>query len=685
MNDIFPQKTYRVTQQDKPWITFELKKLDKLKKREYRKHGKSDKYVKLLEKFDKKYKMAAKEHLFKNVKSLKEENPGKAYSVLKKMGSQPGDCMEEGSFRLLEHIEKNLSDEVSADKIADHFASISQQYPPLNRSNLPTYVQDKMADTTTVLPVIDEVEVWEKISHAKKPKGGVPGDMPKKLLSEFAPELATPMTKIFQNIINHQKWPSMWKTEFGIPLQKVSNPENEDQLRIISLTPFFSKVFEKFVIEWLVHYIGDKIDWRQYGGQKGSSIAHYLIEFITFILYNLDLKKNHAVLAILIDFSKAFNRQDHNILITLLCDMGVPGWLLNIVASFLEDRELVLWYKGCTTKARKLPGGGPQGTVLGMFLFIVLINLIGFQDQEEQLGKILTKPLKKRLPMNNIHLKFVDDMTVAESINVKNQLAANPDTDPQRPLEFHSRTGHILPEKESQLIPMLNEIKEYTESHGMKINHDKSKIILFNTSRKYDFKPALSFGDVDKLPIVESTKLLGITIQSDLKWNTNTDDMCSKAYARIWMLRRLKANGAEVEDLVDVYTKQVRCVLELAVAAWTAGLTCAQVAQIERVQKTACAVILGSYYDDYSSALIDLKLSTLMKRRIDLCITFGRKCIKSEKYGNWFDPRPTDNENVLTRAKKSVLLPVNTRTKRFLKSPIPYLTSLLNKVVVKPK
>ena len=335
MNDIFPQKTYRVTQQDKPWITFELKKLDKLKKREYRKHGKSDKYVKLLEKFDKKYKMAAKEHLFKNVKSLKEENPGKAYSVLKKMGSQPGDCMEEGSFRLLEHIEKNLSDEVSADKIADHFASISQQYPPLNRSNLPTYVQDKMADTTTVLPVIDEVEVWEKISHAKKPKGGVPGDMPKKLLSEFAPELATPMTKIFQNIINHQKWPSMWKTEFGIPLQKVSNPENEDQLRIISLTPFFSKVFEKFVIEWLVHYIGDKIDWRQYGGQKGSSIAHYLIEFITFILYNLDLKKNHAVLAILIDFSKAFNRQDHNILITLLCDMGVPGWLLNIVASFL--------------------------------------------------------------------------------------------------------------------------------------------------------------------------------------------------------------------------------------------------------------------------------------------------------------------------------------------------------------
>ena len=170
----------------------------------------------------------------------------------------------------------------------------------------------------------------------------MPGDLPKKLITEFSPELAEPMAKIFQNIIKKQEWPSIWKKEYGIPLQKVPNPANEDQLRVISLTPFFSKVFEKFVIEWLLFYIGDRIDWRQYGGQKGNSIAHYLIELINFILYNQDLKDNHAVLAVLIDFSKAFNRQDHNILITLLCDMGVPGWLLNIVASFLKDRELLL-------------------------------------------------------------------------------------------------------------------------------------------------------------------------------------------------------------------------------------------------------------------------------------------------------------------------------------------------------
>ena len=158
--------------------------------------------LKLLSKFDEKYQTAAKDHLDTNVRSLKEENPGKAYAVLKKMGAQPGDCLEEGSFRLTEHVEANLSLAMSAEKIAEHFSSISQQYPPLEIMNLPTYVQDIMQDTHDFeLPSVSEAEVWGKIEQAKKPKGGVPGDLPKKLITEFSPELAEPMAKIFQNII----------------------------------------------------------------------------------------------------------------------------------------------------------------------------------------------------------------------------------------------------------------------------------------------------------------------------------------------------------------------------------------------------------------------------------------------------------------------------------------------------
>ena len=69
--------------------------------------------------------------------------------------------------------------------------------------------------------------------------------------------------------------------------------------------------------------------------RRGTYINHYLIDFITFILYkqDLNLKEPLAVLAAMVDYKKAFNRQNHSILITLMGDLGVPGWLLNIVVA----------------------------------------------------------------------------------------------------------------------------------------------------------------------------------------------------------------------------------------------------------------------------------------------------------------------------------------------------------------
>ena len=175
-------------------------------------------------------------------------------------------------------------------------------------------------------------------------------------------------------------------------------------------------------MEWLLHYIGDQIDLSQYGGQKGSGVAHYLIDFINFVLYNQDLTKIHAVLALAIDFSKAFNRQNHGILINLLSDMGVPGWLLTIVIGFLKNRELVVNYKGEQSKMKNLPGGGPQGTILGMFLFLVLINSAGFKDLGKNTGDIITKPFNKRGAMEKIHTQYIDDMVACESIYLKENL-----------------------------------------------------------------------------------------------------------------------------------------------------------------------------------------------------------------------------------------------------------------------
>ena len=148
---------------------------------------------------------------------------------------------------------------------------------------------------------------------------------------------------------------------------------------------------EQVVIDRLLKYVGNQIDWRQYGGIKGTSISHYLIDLVNFVLYNQDLKTPHTVIAALIDFSKAFNRINHNVIISRLSEMGVPGWLLKIVMGFLEERELILKYKGCSSSRKALPGGGPQGTKLGLFLFLILINTAGYQKIEKNAGLEITQ------------------------------------------------------------------------------------------------------------------------------------------------------------------------------------------------------------------------------------------------------------------------------------------------------
>ena len=97
MEELFPEKRIRVSNKDKIFITSELKILSKRKKREWRKNGRSEKYLKLKEEFTLKYKKASGDHIRKCVTDLRTENPGKAAATHRRLGAQPGDCGGEGS------------------------------------------------------------------------------------------------------------------------------------------------------------------------------------------------------------------------------------------------------------------------------------------------------------------------------------------------------------------------------------------------------------------------------------------------------------------------------------------------------------------------------------------------------------------------------------------------------------
>ena len=74
-------------------------------------------------------------------------------------------------------------------------------------------------------------------------------------------------------------------------------------------------------------------------------------------------------------------------------------------------------------------------------------------------------------------------------------------------------------------------MEEFTLTNQMKINASKSKVMIFNKSRNYDFPPEFAFSDGEILECLESTKLLGIYLTSDLRWKENCEQIFMKAMA----------------------------------------------------------------------------------------------------------------------------------------------------------
>ena len=111
------------------------------------------------------------------------------------------------------------------------------------------------------------------------------------------------------------------------------------------------------------------------------------------------------------------------------------------------------------------------------------------------------------------------------------------------PLEFHNRTGRILPGYLNQLQQDVNELMQYTESNLL-----KTKIMSFNFRSSIDYQPQICLeAGTANLEQVESYKLLGIILTSDTRWRFNTDFIVAKAHKRIWILRRLKNLGVSPE------------------------------------------------------------------------------------------------------------------------------------------
>ena len=212
----------------------------------------------------------------------------------------------------------------------------------------------------------------------------------------------------------------------------------------------------------------------------------------------------------------------------------------------------------------------------------------------------------------------------------------------------------------------------YAKNNYMEINSTKTKTIFFNPKRRnIDFFPEIPLKD-HLLEVVPHLCLVGVNLSDDFTWKKNTDTLICKAYSKVWMLRRLKALGASKQSLLDIYYKHIRSILEFASPAWTGSLTLKENRRIERVQRVVLRIIFNSIKKPYRKLLEENKIQKLSKRRTQLALKFAKKAFAHEKFRSWF---VLNNANRGERAsfKESI-----SRTSRLNKSPILFLTRLLN-------
>lgn len=210
----------------------------------------------------------------------------------------------------------------------------------------------------------------------------------------------------------------------------------------------------------------------------------------------------------------------------------------------------------------------------------------------------------------------------------------------------------------------------------MALHPKKCKVMHFLTAKSHPILPKLTINDLE-LQSVSTLKILGIYIQSNLKWSEQVDHLCKKASQRLFLLRRLKNSAIPPDDLTSIFTIYIRPTLEYAAPVWHSGLTSVQSKAIERVQRRAVRIILGRDFTSYSNACSRLGLPSLSSRREDLTRAFATSLRRSDQFRSWLPPERGTISRRLTRSSNDLDL-AHCNTERYKKSAIPYMIRLLN-------
>ena len=713
MDYFFPLKTVRRKSNDLPWFNEVARKKVRKKKAVYKAEGRSARWKAVKADLDRYLSRRKQKYLGKQRGRISDPKRCKMFFKNVKAFDSP----EKPETFDIRSLKPGCSDREVAEEAATYFNRISDEFEPLDPFQIPkTYDRQ--------LPMLSATEVENKLRTCKKPSSMVDGDLFPALIKPCAASLSLPLQNIFNTITTTSVWPISWKREIVTIIPKKSIPQSFGDLRNISCTKLFSKIYESYVLTWAMEEITLKNN--QFGGVKGCSTAHMLLSIWSEICENCEDYRAGTVLTA-IDYAKAFNRVSYQECLKAFEAKGSSNGIIKLLATFLTNRSMSVKVGNVRSDPKYVNGGCPQGSILGVFIFNVTTDDL----EDSYLG--IAKPTKSTLataapapaktsspvaaepppdwelsPLGGGRYR-VRDLELVFERGVVNAPRINYSDEGQLELPLEQKVGtQVLVTKPVIILKYVDDnvtveklnygqvtivkidgknikikcalgsqnafrsITLKAVEKGMVVNTAKTQIIVISDSLNYTPGTFIVDRDGNTISCTDKMKVLGFEFGKKPTVQPQVSSIITKLRRKYWSLRHLKKLGFTAEELVKVYRSVLLPIADYCDVVYHSMLTDEQDEALERAQVGALRAIF-----DYKLSARKLRemagVTTLRERRIAHCDKFALKCANSARFSHWF---PLNEGRQGRNSDK--YLEQYARCDRLKNSPIFYMRRRLN-------
>lgn len=317
------------------------------------------------------------------------------------------------------------------------------------------------------------------------------------MLKYCSPYIDKYITHIINCCLEVGCFPDQWKISIGKPLPKISNPTSYNDLRIISILPALSKIFERILYNQTYAFFIDNniIPPTQCGFRKNYGTSVALANVTDDVIRACD--KNMNSILILLDYSKAFDTINHALLVSKVKYYGFSHEAYLLINSYLSNRHQKIFSDNRYSSEANIRSGVPQGSILGPLLFL-----------------IYTSDILKSLSYCRVQA-FADDTQIYCSFDID-----------------------VYAEAELQINRDLETLSRLSEGHNLHLNPSKSCMMIFGNRNRVGFlNNAINIHiNGSKINTVENAKNLGLLLDNKLRFKEHLKKIFQKTYLSLKLL-----------------------------------------------------------------------------------------------------------------------------------------------------